>query len=126
MEQKSPIVSPLPSARLTIGERLEVKAIRTERHVKELRGEVERIANTLVEREPERRTQDVKRFMTVKELVASSLTSVSDRTVRGWILRDHAGFNTRCVRRRGRRIYVDTAEMVKWMSEGDARTVLDR
>jgi hypothetical protein len=58
-------------------------------------------------------TMSVERLKTVKELAATTL--FSEGTIRWWLFMSPRNGFQRCVRRIGRRVYIDTDELEAWI-----------
>jgi hypothetical protein len=57
-------------------------------------------------------------FLSLKEAQAQILPSVSLSTFRWWIQTDYDGFNTECISRRGKRVFVIRENFLTWMMRG--------
>ena len=55
-------------------------------------------------------------FLTVEGV--TRVLPVSAATVRSWIFSDVDRFASRCVVRRGRRVFVDRKALLRWLDEG--------
>lgn len=58
-------------------------------------------------------------YITIDEMIGK-IISTSRRSVEHWIARDVEGFATRCVVRRGGRVWIDVQALREWIEEGRA------
>lgn len=57
-------------------------------------------------------------FLSLPEVITHFLPSVTLNTLRWWVHIDYEGFNTECVTRRGKRVFVIRDNFLSWMLKG--------
>lgn len=57
-------------------------------------------------------------FLSLPEVITHILPSVTLATLRWWVHIDYEGFNTECVTRRGKRVFVIRDNFLAWMLKG--------
>jgi hypothetical protein len=61
--------------------------------------------------------QTVKPFCTIED-AARFYLPVSAKAIRGWIADNKDGFESKCVVRRGGRVFIDVVALFRWMVQG--------